>query len=286
MGCCFRINANTSNNQFKVREECNQLINELYDKSWRQRNVDTQYQQFVRGIENKSELKKYYNLSLQSYSDLQKICNKFRQVRGDGNCFYTAFSFQYLYILLIKQNNQSQKIHQEQFKKFQDKYKNLAMKIFTNENFQIDDQQTQTLLLQEFFKRLQQLIDIKDEQKREEEFIKQFQNYEDNEEIDCCLYGLSIIFFRNLANQAVDENKFADLIPDRVNLLIWETECNNNEAVILALAKTLQIKLSLIFFQNNGFLLKQYEEQNENQIILLIKPGHYNIGIFQQENNN
>lgn len=57
--------------------------------------------------------------------------------------------------------------------------------------------------------------------------------------MDCCLYGLSTIFFRNLANQAVDDNNLAGLLLDRENLLMWETECNNNEVVISALAKTL-----------------------------------------------
>lgn len=57
--------------------------------------------------------------------------------------------------------------------------------------------------------------------------------------MDCYLYGLSTIFFRNLANKVVDENNMADLLFDRQNLLIWESECNNNEVVIAALAKSL-----------------------------------------------
>ncbi|CAK61057.1 unnamed protein product (macronuclear) [Paramecium tetraurelia] len=250
------------------------MINELYNQTWRKRDVREEYKLFVRDVQLKTELKKNYNLSFQMAADLAKICNCFREVRGDGNCFYTAFGFQYLSMILMKDQP-------NQFEEFTKKYANIKMKIFSN-NFNTEDEKIQANLRTEFFKILSQLRMIKDRQKRKEAFIKQFQCYEDQKDIDCCLYGLSTIFFRNLADQVVDENNLAELLYDRENLLIWETECNNNEVVISALAKSLKIKILLVFFQNNGFELKKYEEQYVDQVILLIKPGHYNIGLYQE----
>ncbi|CAD8205585.1 unnamed protein product [Paramecium pentaurelia] len=273
MGCCCQ---KQKKNSYWTNKECNLLINLLYDKTWRKRDVQEQYKQFVREVQDKQQLKRNYNLSFQNSADLSKICNSFREVRGDGNCFYTAFGFQYLHLLLMTYND-------NQFKDFLLKYDRINMKIFSND-FNIEDENIQSNLRQEFFIRLQKLRDIKDKQTREQEFIKQFQNYENQEDMDCCLYGLSTIFFRNLANQSIDDNNLAELILDRENLLIWETECNNNEVVISALAKTLKIKIQLVFFQNNGYELKVYEEEQKDSLILLIKPGHYNIGLNLQQN--
>ncbi|CAD8199476.1 unnamed protein product [Paramecium octaurelia] len=270
--CCRKKETNNVISLYKANKECNNLINELYNQTWRKRDVQEEYKQFIRGVQTKTELRKNYNLSIQMSAELAKICNFFREVRGDGNCFYTAFGFQYLRMILLKDKP-------NQFAEFTKKYANIQMKIFSD-NFNTENEKIQANLRTEFFKMISQLRMIKDKQKREESFIKQFQCYEDQQEMDCCLYGLSTIFFRNLANLVVDENDLATLLYDRENLLIWETECNNNEVVISALAKSLKIKILLVFFQNAGFELKKYEEQHEDQVILLIKPGHYNIGLY------
>lgn len=37
--------------------------------------------------------------------------------------------------------------------------------------------------------------------------------------------------------------------------------------------------IQLIFFTNSDFIVNEYGMEYDNKIILLIKPGHYNIGI-------
>jgi hypothetical protein len=61
------------------------------------------------------------------------------------------------------------------------------------------------------------------------------------DETDGVFYGLSTIFFRNLANYVVEFSEMKEALFDRENLLIWEKECNSNEIVIEALAKYLKM---------------------------------------------
>ncbi|CAD8128194.1 unnamed protein product [Paramecium sonneborni] len=211
-------------------------------------------------------------------------CNAFKEVRGDGNCFYTAFGYQFLSILLFDYSI-------DQFYKFIEKIKqiNLPMKIYvTGQDFKIDDKLLEEKLLKEFLNRLMKLKQIQDLVQRKEQFHNQFAAYEkQSEEVDACLYGLSTIFFRNYSNYIVDFSEKKDALYDRENLLKWEEECNSNEVIIAELAKQLNIFVQLIFIENKDQLKKfQYGNEQHNKIILLIKPGHYNIGYFIQETIN
>ncbi|CAD8124005.1 unnamed protein product [Paramecium sonneborni] len=264
----------------KVIEIVNQ-INLIYKNSSQLRNVDENLKFYVRKLQDQSGLKKNYNLSLAGSKKLGQYCNKFREVRGDGNCFYTAFGYQFLSILLFEYSY-------DQFQQFMEKIKQiqLPMKIFViGKYFKIDDKQIEQELLLEFIKRLTQLKQIEDLNQRFEQFHTQFSAYQQqSEEVDGCLYGLSTIFFRNYSNYVVDFSENKDAVYDRVNLLNWEEECNSNEVVIVELAKQLNIFVQLLFIENkDSIMVNNYGNEENNKIILLIKPGHYNIGYYQEQ---
>jgi ubiquitin thioesterase protein OTUB2 len=46
---------------------------------------------------------------------------------------------------------------------------------------------------------------------------------------------------RNLSDFIIENSEYKNLLYDRENLLIWETECNSNEIVIAELAKYLKM---------------------------------------------
>ncbi|CAD8106410.1 unnamed protein product [Paramecium primaurelia] len=267
---------NSQENQQKVRE----IIIKLYENTSQKRQVEGEFKYYVRQIQDKQGLRKNYNLDLQNSSLLDKHCNAFREVRGDGNCFYTAFGYQFLQILLFHYSF-------DQFLQFIEKIKqiDLSMKIFVEEiDFKIDDKETEKLLLQDFLQRLIKLKKTKDINQRQQNFFKQYSTYQyESDEIDSCLYGLSTIFFRNYSDYIIENSEIKEAINDKQNLLLWEQECNNNEAVIAELARNLNIFVELIFFQNKEFNIRQYGNRENQKIILLIKPGHYNIGLQQKE---
>ncbi|CAD8128197.1 unnamed protein product [Paramecium sonneborni] len=266
------------------QQDIGDIILPLYEKTSKKRQIEDQYKYYVRQLKNKVDLKKNYSLSLQANQEMGNYCNAFKEVRGDGNCFYTAFGYQFLSILLFDYSI-------DQFYKFIEKIKqiNLPMKIYvTGQDFKIDDKQLEEKLLKEFLNRLMKLKQIQDLVQRKEQFHNQFAAYEkQSEEVDACLYGLSTIFFRNYSNYIVDFSEKKDALYDRENLLKWEEECNSNEVIIAELAKQLNIFVQLIFIENKDQLKKfQYGNEQHNKIILLIKPGHYNIGYFIQETIN
>ncbi|CAD8124003.1 unnamed protein product [Paramecium sonneborni] len=259
------------------------IIYELYEISSQQRQIEDQFKYYVRQKQDQSGLKKNYNLSLAGSKKLGQYCNKFREVRGDGNCFYTAFGYQFLSILLFEYSY-------NQFQQFMEKIKQiqLPMKIFvTGKYFKIDDKQIEQELLFALINRLIELKKIEDLNQRFEQFHTQFSAYQyQSEEVDGCLYGLSTIFFRNYSNQVVDFSENKDAVYDRVNLLNWEEECNSNEVVIAELAKQLNILVQLLLIENkDSIMFNKYGNEENNKIILLIKPGHYNIGYLIKENN-
>ncbi|CAD8182322.1 unnamed protein product [Paramecium octaurelia] len=272
----YALYQNNEENQKKVRD----AIFQIYEQTNKQRLVQDQYKLYVRQVQEKSDLKKNYNLTVQSANQLASYCNAFREVRGDGNCFYTAFGFQFLSILLFHYSF-------DQFCQFIEKIKKieLPMKIFTEQlDLKIDDKEIEKLMLQDFLFRLIRLKSIEDICARQESFLEQFAAYEQNSnEVDSCLYGLSTIFFRNYSNYVIENSEVKDAIDDKINLLVWEMECNNNELVISELAKGLDIFVQLIFFKDSNFNKREYGNKYKQKIILLIKPGHYNIGLLKGE---
>ncbi|CAD8211923.1 unnamed protein product [Paramecium octaurelia] len=255
-------------------------IKQIINKTSKERELAEEYKYYIRRYKDKSELKKNYGLTLKASFELYKYCNAFREVRGDGNCFYTAFGFQFLSILLFDYSL-------DQFNEFFNRIKQieLPMKIFVaGTDLKIDDKEQEKQLLDEFQRRMIKLKSIEDINQREEQFHNEFAAYEQqSDEIDGCLYGLSTLFFRNYSNYIIDFSDAKGAVNDREKLLNWEEECNSNEVVIAELAKRLNILVQLIFIENKeNIVVREYGNNKEHKIILLIKPGHYNIGYYQE----
>ncbi|CAD8156771.1 unnamed protein product [Paramecium octaurelia] len=248
---------------------CN-VLKDLSSNTSELRNVEDQYKYYVREIEDKSALYKNYSLNFQNKAIVGKICNAFLQVRGDGNCFYTAFGFQFLYHLLFSYSDEE---FDQFIKKILDQQISFGIKYARK---QIDDKETQKICLEEFIYLIEDLRQERQEE-RFEKFRQRFANWKINENGDGFLYCLQTIFFRNLSYLYLEKSDFKDIVLDKENLLIWEEECNTNEVIIKLLAQELKIHTKLLFLDNEISIM-EYEEENKNTIILLIKPGHYNIG--------
>ncbi|CAD8119096.1 unnamed protein product [Paramecium sonneborni] len=249
-------------------------INQLYDESSRKRDTTKEYQFYLRKVQSDEELFQYYRVqNTQQQMELRKYCCSFRQVRGDGNCFYSAFGFQYLE-LLIRFND----------KEF-DTFKNQILGKFTCQiNFQTfhSDQipNFSDQLIFEFFYRIQSIRQIQDLNQRQIQLEQEFAAHnQENKDIDGCFYGIVIIFFRSLSNYLFLNSEMYFAVSDINNILIWEQEFNSTELIISELAKFLNIHVVLLFFDKNGFKVQEYQSQNQDKITLLIRPGHYNIGI-------
>ncbi|CAD8098184.1 unnamed protein product [Paramecium sonneborni] len=260
----------------KRTEQVQQIINYLYDKSCRKRNIEEKFKYFLGHFIDFQNLCKEYNIKkLEIKQKLKQLCSSYLNVRGDGNCFYTAFGYQFLEILLFKYKNDE----------FQNFIKTILFEIKlpfqinlidqTNINQNQDEQ-----LRKEFIFRLEKLKSIQNVDTRRKMLYNAYKAHEkEDEEYDGCFYGLSTIFFRNISIHALDQNELKNMVTDRENLLIWETECNNNEIVIQSLSNFLKLYIQLIFFTNESFQMREYGTTNVHKIILLIRPGHYNIGI-------
>ncbi|CAD8185794.1 unnamed protein product [Paramecium octaurelia] len=270
---------NTISDLLERNENRQQLIYLILQKinknSSDSRAVSEQYKRYIQDQHDKNDLSKEYNIKrLATKQQLYQICQGYIQVRGDGNCFYTAFGYQFLKHLLITYQD-------DQFNQFIYNIKNINLRCRIQiKDFKIDNLELEKQILDEFIYQIQQLRIIEDIEERKQELLNQFSQYELEQDGTAFLYALSTIFFRNLSYYLVEQDAEAKtLIGDQQNnLLIWETECNSNEIVIMLLAKYLKLNITLIFFENEEFIVNQYEEKNENKIILLIRPGHYNIG--------
>ncbi|CAD8119242.1 unnamed protein product [Paramecium sonneborni] len=240
------------------------------------RNIDQQFKKYIQDYQDKNELFKEYNIKqIQIKQNLKNICNGFIKVRGDGNCFYTAFGFQFLNHLLITYND-------DEFNQFINQIKSIDLRSRINiNNQQIVQQELEIEILNEFIYQIQQLRIIEDIQERRKQLKSQFSQYELQNDGNGFLYTLSTIFFRNLSDYLIENNhNMKQLVEDKQNLLIWEQECDNNEVIINELAQYLKINVILIFFDQGNYKIRKYQENNQNQIILLIRPGQYNIGLY------
>ncbi|CAD8078652.1 unnamed protein product [Paramecium sonneborni] len=258
----------------KNRINVQQIVNNIYEQTSRQRSVSAESQQFLHQEENQSQIGKYYKLKLEQKNQINQYCSGFRQVRGDGNCFYTAFGFQYLQILI----NQ---FDQNQYNQFIDNIVKKTNFIIEYNNIKLQDEKSQMLLKEEFIFRLNLIRNIEDRNERQIQLIKHFRAYEQEKEqlIDGCFYALSTIFFKNLSLFIIEQGEFKDHFLEKEVLLKWEQECNDNEIVISSLAKYLNIHIQVFFIDKEHLSKKDYNEDSNYLIILLLKPGHYNIGI-------
>ncbi|CAD8078646.1 unnamed protein product [Paramecium sonneborni] len=249
-------------------------VKKLVQISSEQRYVEENQKFYLQQYGDQNTLYSNYGIKqLKIRCELKIHCNEMLFVRGDGNCFYTAFGFQFLKLLLITYSD-------AEFNEFLNfiKQNQIKFKIYCK-NFKIDDENIEKLLMEQFIYVLQQIRKIESKEERVMELKKQYQEYQISNNGDGCFYCLSTIFFRNLSDRLLDNSELKDQVYDRINLLTWETECNNNEIIISILAQYLKIYVKLIFFHKGSFNLIEYEKDQPNKIVLLIQPGHYNIGL-------
>ncbi|CAD8157439.1 unnamed protein product [Paramecium pentaurelia] len=237
-----------------------QKIFNLYNISCRVRNYDTKFL----GPEIISQNYDDLFIDKNTKQQLNLFLKGYRQVRGDGNCYFTAIAFQYFEILLNKFSNL-------EFKEFMSQILLMSFQIQYHDYFIEDPLQNMCA------QRLVQLLSkLRDKPQNLESMMA-----DPNQEF----YGLAIIFFRNLAqylyiqynSQIIDEYK-----PDLSNeLLTWEFQCNDSEMINSSLAKYLNIIINVYLIDQKKSEVTQlnYGKQSKNQIHLIYIPGHYDIGI-------
>ncbi|CAD8168975.1 unnamed protein product [Paramecium octaurelia] len=248
-----------------------EISKQLIQMSSQLRTVEQNYSYYLQKYDDKQGLFSHYSIKQLAVKNvLKNYCQRILYVRGDGNCFYTAFGYQFLRLVLINYND-------TQFNEFLNFAMKIKFKIYYKD-FQIANDQLEQLLIEEFLYNLQQIRKIENQQQRIDELYQKYREFNISDDGNGCFYFLSTLFFRNLSNQLLEHSEMKALVEDRENLLIWETECNNNEIIIATLAQQLKINIKLLFFNGGQFELREYEKDHNDEIILLIQPGHYNIG--------
>ncbi|CAD8132235.1 unnamed protein product [Paramecium octaurelia] len=248
------------------------IIPSLYNKTCRARSVEAQYRDFVSDILNQKDLILDYGMNkLEIKTQLKKYLNGMRRARGDGNCFYTSFVFQYLDFMINKTKT-------DQFEQLFQQISMLPFEIYyQNELFN----QTDFDILRQKFVAICKKLRSVNELERQNLFFQYFKD-EENE-----FYGLSIVFLRNLAFKFCLEDSEVSgtfqtlglILKDQ--LLEWEFDCQNNEVVINLLSLKLNIQTILFQIENQNLKILQYNECSNPmlKIYLLFRPGHYNIGV-------
>ncbi|CAD8153494.1 unnamed protein product [Paramecium octaurelia] len=199
----------------------------------------------------------------------------YQRVRGDGNCFYTSFLYQYLNLLLS--NSQNRKI---EINKFINKVDQLELTLFLNDQSLI--KMKIEIEIKKYFNQI-----LKQLQQNPSYLLEYFSK--NNKQFYVC----SIIIFRNIVRQIYNQKKsqiqnFLDTDLEE-ELVTWQKECNSNQAIIQLLSQELDLQVNLYFFRRDGVDLEKYNQnQNLPQINLLFRPGHYQIALCQnsyQESN-
>ncbi|CAD8171885.1 unnamed protein product [Paramecium pentaurelia] len=256
-----------------------ELINQLLDNSSRKRNVDENLKYYLIETLEERDLQNYYSIKkLSIKKQLQQYCTKMIHVRGDGNCFYTSFGYQFMKIVIYQYSD-------EEFDQFLQENFTIPFKIQLNDiSFGNEEQQRE--LLNQFRDRIKYLRNLEKYYKQHEHYsnqlVRQFRAHEMQDDLDGYFQPLTTLFLRNLSMHIVEQSEDGQNVVDKETLLKWEEECNSNEQVIAMLAKHLRLHIQLIFFAGEEFQVLEYSKEYENKnrsIILLIKPGHYNIGI-------
>ncbi|KAM3147679.1 OTU deubiquitinase [Paramecium bursaria] len=252
------------NNVYLSNQQVVQLINNLYDLSFRQRVVEEEFSRFVGKQKSLEELYNHYfgQNRGEIIKKLPQELKGFIPIRGDGNCFYTAVSYSYLKMLIEK--NKLQILEQN----------------IKDVNFEIQYQKF--------------IINIQQGELIKMDFInqmKQFQNveslYSKVSDPQNILYGEMIIFIRSyvkhqcLQDKQILETASAIGIDLSTNLISWEEECDMNEVIINKLSESLKVQINIIFIDSiqQAIDIRQYGKNKQFQINLIMSPGHYNIAI-------
>ncbi|CAD8055243.1 unnamed protein product [Paramecium sonneborni] len=225
-------------------------------------------------IEPFSEFTSFNQINFSLRLNLKKYLKGMRRARGDDNCFYTSFCFQYLGYILNKASVQ-------EFQDFISMVDTLPFSVIHNNiEYEQNDEMKQS------FKQYCQIIRSIQEN-RNQNFFDLFSDPQGQ------FYGLSIIFLRNLAYKFCQENdEIRSLLQAegpflKELLLTWNKECLSMEGVIKSLSHKLNIQTTLfrINSQTNNISQEQYNQiPNSKLIIYLVQgQGFYFIGIPQNQ---
>ncbi|CAK75598.1 unnamed protein product (macronuclear) [Paramecium tetraurelia] len=251
-----------------LKEDDVDLLNQIANKSYKGRQVGNQFKYFIGEVENiQGTIKQYFGRNQNKFSkqikQLKKEIIGHINIRGDGNCFYTSFLYQYLSILLRDEQRKNQFINEVEQLSAKIKYQNIEIK----ENKKI---------VQEFIWQFQQL-------KTKEELLKQMRDP------DYLFYLLTILVFRryfaHIFHNSQEFKELGDLNITK-DLLTWEQECNNNETLIRTIVEHFKLHIILYYIdlQNSSYERKEYLPKNNEgvkveKIFLLLCPGHYQIAL-------
>ncbi|CAD8055245.1 unnamed protein product [Paramecium sonneborni] len=252
------------------------IVSNLYNLTSKTRQVQQQYRAFVGDFMDQNALITEYGMKKKENKDkLKEHLIGMRNARGDGNCFYTSFVFQYLDFMINTTDQQFQELIQQiNMLKFQ--------VTFQRQNFN----QSEFNELQKKFKAMCEYLRKQKIENRIQQFYDYFKD-DDNE-----FYGLSIIFLRNLAYKFCIEDELisslfvAQGLDLEQQLLEWEYDCEYNEGVINLLSEKLNISTMQFICDsktNSIKIINFNQDQNTKlSIYLLFRPGHYNIGVPKQ----
>ncbi|CAK84818.1 unnamed protein product (macronuclear) [Paramecium tetraurelia] len=251
------------------------IISKLYNLTCRARSVQPQYRNFVSDFQNQSCLIQEYSFKMEFKNKLKQQLNGMRRARGDGNCFYTSFVFQYLDFMINNSKN-------AQYEQLIQQISMLPFEIYYgNEMYNQNDFDNMKYKFIGVCQHLRSQI----EEERQNQFFQYFKD-EENE-----FYGLSIVFLRNLAFKFCSEDSEISVnfqalgLNLKEQLLEWEFDCQSNENVITILSQKLNIHTIVFQIENQSFQILEYNFSSNpiTKIYLLFQPGHYNIGIPKVE---
>ncbi|KAM3142208.1 OTU deubiquitinase [Paramecium bursaria] len=251
----------------------------IHLENQRDSQIEPQYRNYLQQDCNIQELIQEYvpkQYQMLEFEELTKELDGYIKVRGDGNCFYNTFIYQYLINVL----NKSHDDYQIWFQKFKQVKFVIQLKTsnpFTNEDYKAMNDQ--------FFSEMNQIYEI-DTQFRAKQFKERYsinQNY---------LYQLAIIFCRSVISTCLitskqkneDKAEFYDLALQEVS--IWEEDCNFNELVLDCINSVLRISIKLFIFEKDLFRIMNYSYDNNPQIYILFRQGHYVIPKQQSKITN
>ncbi|CAK56220.1 unnamed protein product (macronuclear) [Paramecium tetraurelia] len=253
-----------------------ELLEQIYNETLRARDVPEEFKPFIGDQKGQDYLLEEYGLNNQQVKQqLQTLLNGMRRARGDGNCFYTSFGFQYLRHMFTKASDQ-------QFEEFIKMIQSLPFSVIHSEQLYEQNEE----MCQKFLNYCEYLRTVELEQ-REQEFLRLFSNPEEQ------FYGLCIIFLRNLIYKFCFEDEETKNIFEAFDLdlqkqiLTWEYDCENNQSVINILTRKLHIDIILYFIDEDSRKLQVQEYKIGNaqtllEIHIIFRPGHYNVAIPNQ----
>ncbi|CAD8212388.1 unnamed protein product [Paramecium pentaurelia] len=262
--------------KYFTRNNPSAIIYQLYKQTNQARNVALEQQKFVSEDQNQQELIFEYQMTKQMFEQIK--LRGFKRVRGDGNCFYTAFIYQYLQIVITKFGDQ-------EFQQFVEILQQIDFNL-THETIEHFPTGTRKDLKQIFLNFIYEIIGSKDK-------IQSFENEFKNTK--SIFYALSIIYAKNLIHYFVEFNsEYQVLLGEEAEQQIyqWELETDNIQVLLVILANCLNLILHFYFIDSDSKTIDlQFYQPYQNDlslpsqnIYLLFCPGHYCIGLPLEKN--